>query len=62
VPAAYPGRRSRIVLYSHDTMGLGHKRRNLLIAQALGSSDINADILMISGMRDASDVPTPPWG
>lgn len=40
-------------------MGLGHKRRNLLIAQALGSSDIQADILMISGMRDASDVPTP---
>jgi predicted glycosyltransferase len=41
-------------------MGLGHKRRNLLIAQALGSSDLQADILMISGMRDASDVPTPP--
>lgn len=55
-----PGRRrSRIVLYSHDTMGLGHKRRNLLIAQTLGSSDLEADILMISGMRDASDVPTP---
>ncbi|WP_239113066.1 glycosyltransferase family protein [Halomicronema sp. CCY15110] len=53
------GKRSRIVLYSHDTMGLGHKRRNLLIAQALGSSDMPADILMISGMRDASDVPTP---
>lgn len=52
-------RRWRIVLYSHDTMGLGHKRRNLLIAQTLGSSDIEADILMISGMRDASDVPTP---
>ncbi|MBE7384191.1 MAG: glycosyltransferase [Leptolyngbya sp. SIO1E4] len=52
-------RRLRIALYSHDTMGLGHKRRNLLIAQALGDSDINADILMISGMRDASDVPTP---
>lgn len=51
--------RSRIVLYSHDTMGLGHKRRNLLIAQTLGSAGIQADILMISGMRDASDVPTP---
>ena len=55
-----PGRaRSRIVLYSHDTMGLGHKRRNLLIAQTLGKSAIEADILMISGMRDASDLPTP---
>lgn len=40
-------------------MGLGHKRRNLLIAQTLGRSDIETDILMISGMRDASDVPTP---
>ena len=63
-PRLFPGvvseeRRLRIVLYSHDTMGLGHKRRNLLIAQALGSSDINADILMISGMRDASDSPMP---
>lgn len=52
-------RRWRIALYSHDTMGLGHKRRNLLIAQTLGASALNADILMISGMRDASDVPTP---
>ena len=63
-PRLFPGvvseeRRLRIVLYSHDTMGLGHKRRNLLIAQALGASDINADILMISGMRDASDSPMP---
>jgi predicted glycosyltransferase len=55
------GRRTRIVLYSHDTMGLGHKRRNLLIAQTLGSSDLQADILMISGMCDASDV-LPPAG
>ncbi|MGG6297264.1 glycosyltransferase family protein [Leptolyngbya sp. AN02str] len=47
------------MLYSHDTMGLGHKRRNLLIAQTLGSSDLEANILMISGMRDASDVSTP---
>jgi predicted glycosyltransferase len=52
-------RRLRIVLYSHDTMGLGHKRRNLLIAQTLGSSDLEADILMISGIGTASDVPTP---
>ena len=52
-------RRWRIVLYSHDTMGLGHKRRNLLIAQTLGTSALKADILLISGMRDASDVPMP---
>ena len=52
-------RRLRIVLYSHDTMGLGHKRRNLLIAQTIGASALDADILLISGMRDASDTPTP---
>lgn len=40
-------------------MGLGHKRRNLLIAQTLGASKLKADILLISGMRDASDLPTP---
>ena len=40
-------------------MGLGHKRRNLLIAQTLGASKLDADILVISGMRDASDLPTP---
>ncbi|MGB3199441.1 MAG: glycosyltransferase [Nodosilinea sp.] len=53
------GRRARIVLYSHDTMGLGHKRRNLLIAQALGAADLDVDILLISGMGEASVVPTP---
>lgn len=52
-------RRLRIVLYSHDTMGLGHKRRNLLIAQALGTSSLNADILIISGTADASTIPLP---
>lgn len=51
--------RSRVVLYSHDTMGLGHKRRNLLIAQALGSSGLAVDILLISGMGDANAVPVP---
>lgn len=49
--------RSRIVLYSHDTMGLGHKRRNLLIAQALGCADLDADILLISGMGEANAMP-----
>ncbi|MBD0336807.1 MAG: glycosyltransferase, partial [Cyanobacteria bacterium Co-bin13] len=54
-----PSRRWRVALYSHDTMGLGHKRRNLLIAQTLGASAIATDVLLISGMRDASDLPTP---
>jgi predicted glycosyltransferase len=41
-------------------MGLGHKRRNLLIAQTLGHSALQADILLISGMGDASTVAMPP--
>jgi predicted glycosyltransferase len=47
-------RRARIALYSHDTMGLGHMRRNLLLAQALCASPLNAVILMIAGAREAA--------
>lgn len=43
----------RIVLYSHDTMGLGHVRRNLLIAQALTRPPVNANALIVSGIREA---------
>jgi predicted glycosyltransferase len=53
-------RKWRIILYSHDTMGLGHKRRNLLIAQTLGISAIDADILMISGVGDGNQFEIPP--
>lgn len=44
----------RIALYSHDTMGLGHVRRNLLIAQELASSSLQATILLITGVHTAS--------
>lgn len=53
-------RKLRIALYSHDTMGLGHKRRNMLIAQTLACSPLQTDILMITGIREASNFPTPP--
>ncbi|AFY47612.1 putative glycosyl transferase [Nostoc sp. PCC 7524] len=53
-------RKWRIALYSHDTMGLGHKRRNLLIAQTLGCSPLETDVLMISGIQDGSNVHTLP--
>lgn len=50
----------RIALYSHDTLGLGHIRRNLAIATAL-AADLDApDILLISGIRDAHAFPLPP--
>lgn len=60
IPPYSQQRKWRIILYSHDTMGLGHKRRNLLIAQTLGISTINADILMISGMADGNQFQVPP--
>jgi predicted glycosyltransferase len=43
----------RVALYSHDTMGLGHLRRNLLIAQTLAHSSLRVDVLMMSGAREA---------
>jgi predicted glycosyltransferase len=47
-------RRCRLALYSHDTMGLGHLRRNLLITQTLAHSALQVDILMIGGVREAN--------
>ncbi len=46
--------RCRVALYSHDTMGLGHMRRNLLLAQALRHSRLQAVVLLIAGAREAS--------
>ncbi len=43
----------RLVLYSHDTMGLGHTRRNLLIAQALSESRTQPATLMVFGAGEA---------
>ena len=43
----------RIALYSHDTMGLGHIRRNLLIAEALARSSLKASTLIIAGVHEA---------
>ncbi len=40
---------ARIALYSHDAMGLGHMRRNLLIADTLRRLPIRANVLLIAG-------------
>lgn len=50
----------RIVLYSHDTLGLGHLRRNLLIAQYLASFAKPAVILLITGTSQARAFELPP--
>lgn len=52
-------RAPRIVLYSHDTMGIGHARRNLLLAQTLSGPPLFASVLCIGGMQEARRFPRP---
>ena len=47
-------RHLRIALYSHDTMGLGHMRRNLLLAEELAGSPLRPNILLLSGSREVT--------
>ncbi len=44
----------RVAFYSHDTMGMGHIRRNLLIASAIAQNCSNIEILLIAGTREAA--------
>ncbi|MEZ6060689.1 MAG: hypothetical protein R3C19_10025 [Planctomycetaceae bacterium] len=48
-----PRQRPRIVLYSHDTMGIGHMRRNLLVAQTLTQAPVDGHVLMLAGASEA---------
>lgn len=50
----------RIALYSHDTQGLGHIRRNLAIATALSQAEPRSNILLIAGAREAGALNLPP--
>ncbi|HKB41917.1 MAG TPA: glycosyltransferase, partial [Gemmataceae bacterium] len=50
----------RVALYSHDTMGIGHLRRNLLIAHTFARPPLSASLLLIAGAREAAAFPTPP--
>lgn len=43
---------TRLVMYSHDGLGLGHTRRNLNIADAVVSLDPSARCLVVSGSDD----------
>ncbi len=52
---SYPAAsRPRVAFYSHDTMGMGHLRRNLLIASSLAGSSVQAEALLIAGAREAA--------
>ncbi len=50
----------RVAFYSHDTMGLGHLRRNLLIAQSLADSPLQVTTLLITGAHEANFFSLPP--
>lgn len=52
--------RLRIALYSHDTQGLGHIRRNLAIAGALADGLDDPAILLLSGTHVAGSFQLPP--
>ncbi len=58
--ARSPRKRLRIALYSHDTQGLGHVRRNLLISRALCRNGATPIILLLSGLREAAAFAMPP--
>lgn len=49
----------RVVLYSHDTLGFGHLRRNLMLAQALKDLPDAPDVMLIAGTYEAGafDIP-----
>jgi predicted glycosyltransferase len=48
-PIAVPSLRPKILLYSHDTFGLGNIRRTLLLAEELGNHYQDAAILIVTG-------------
>ncbi|MEE4121119.1 MAG: glycosyltransferase [Paracoccaceae bacterium] len=47
------GHSGRIVLYSHDTLGFGHLRRNLMLAARLKALDPAPEVLLIAGTAEA---------
>ncbi|WP_168211907.1 glycosyltransferase family protein [Ruania zhangjianzhongii] len=51
--------RRRVALYSHDTQGLGHIRRNISIASALIEANPDTDVLLLTGAPEATSLPLP---
>ncbi|RJK93759.1 glycosyltransferase family protein [Vallicoccus soli] len=52
--------RRRVALYSHDTQGLGHVRRNVALAAALVAAEPRTDVLLLTGAPEATSLPLPP--
>lgn len=53
-------RARRVALYSHDTQGLGHVRRNSLIAAAIVAAHPDTDVLLLTGAPEAAALHLPP--
>jgi predicted glycosyltransferase len=51
---------TRVALYSHDALGLGHIRRSLAIARALSTLPQRPDVLVVTGAAEAGSLPRPP--
>src|SRR5262249_346201 len=52
--------RPRALLFSHDTFGLGHLRRNLAIAEHLLARRPKFEVMLLSGSPVAGSWPMPP--
>lgn len=50
----------RIAFYSHDTVGLGHVRRNLLLAGTITAHDTSSTALLVSGVHTGGAFAMPP--
>ena len=51
---------ARLLLYSHDSYGLGHFRRNLSIAEAVAADMPNVSTLLLTGSPRSHSFPLPP--
>lgn len=54
------GASPRFFLYSHDALGLGHVRRNLVIAEALVKRSPGASVLLATSADHAEELGLPP--
>src|SRR5438067_13409530 len=49
----------RVLLYSHDGMGLGHVRRNIAIATALVAASPDVNVLLANGADEVDRLGVP---
>jgi predicted glycosyltransferase len=60
VTSSRQARNPRVLLYSHDSYGLGHLRRNLAIARALLKRVPNVSVVILTGSPCATQFQLPP--